>query len=125
DDIVTIQEELGIVSYTNQEMAEEADKNARVNEAYQILHRVRKLNQNVVHVLTNLRGDNLLTDREDLLHFISYRCNVVEYPDLEEAHCLLADHLSEYDYDISVAEDCLSINSKITENNEGKELLLN
>ncbi|CAG8664096.1 13105_t:CDS:1, partial [Ambispora gerdemannii] len=30
DDIATIQEELGIVSYTNQEMAEEADKNARV-----------------------------------------------------------------------------------------------
>ncbi|RHZ56137.1 hypothetical protein Glove_406g17 [Diversispora epigaea] len=30
EDIVTIQEELGIVSYTNQEMAEEADKNARV-----------------------------------------------------------------------------------------------
>ncbi|CAG8724125.1 24159_t:CDS:1, partial [Dentiscutata erythropus] len=30
DDIVTIQEKIGIVSYTNQEMAEEADKNARV-----------------------------------------------------------------------------------------------
>ena len=30
DDIATIQEELGIVGYTNQEMAEEADKNARV-----------------------------------------------------------------------------------------------
>ncbi|CAG8816482.1 5620_t:CDS:1, partial [Racocetra persica] len=30
DDITTIQEELGIVSYTNQEMVEEADKNVRV-----------------------------------------------------------------------------------------------
>ncbi|CAG8586662.1 3140_t:CDS:1, partial [Racocetra persica] len=30
DDIVTIQKELGIVGYTNQEIAEEADKNARV-----------------------------------------------------------------------------------------------
>ncbi|CAG8576368.1 4960_t:CDS:1, partial [Paraglomus occultum] len=30
EDINTIQEELGIVGYTNQEMAEEADKNARV-----------------------------------------------------------------------------------------------
>ncbi|CAG8829543.1 6164_t:CDS:1, partial [Racocetra persica] len=30
DDIATIQEELDIVGYTNQEMAEEADKNARV-----------------------------------------------------------------------------------------------
>ena len=30
EDIVAIQEELGIVGYTNQEMAEEADKNARV-----------------------------------------------------------------------------------------------
>ncbi|RHZ85046.1 hypothetical protein Glove_73g11 [Diversispora epigaea] len=30
DDIVTIQEKIGIVGYTNQEMAEEADKNARV-----------------------------------------------------------------------------------------------
>ncbi|CAG8797603.1 27235_t:CDS:1 [Dentiscutata erythropus] len=30
DDIATIQKELGIVGYTNQEMAEEADKNARV-----------------------------------------------------------------------------------------------
>ncbi|CAG8627659.1 8954_t:CDS:1, partial [Paraglomus occultum] len=30
DDIATIQEEIGIVGYTNQEMAEEADKNARV-----------------------------------------------------------------------------------------------
>ncbi|CAG8513791.1 16201_t:CDS:1 [Dentiscutata erythropus] len=30
NDIATIQEELGIVGYTNQEMAEEADKNARV-----------------------------------------------------------------------------------------------
>ncbi|CAG8686388.1 10747_t:CDS:1, partial [Ambispora gerdemannii] len=30
DDIATIQEELDIISYTNQEMAEEADKNARV-----------------------------------------------------------------------------------------------
>ncbi|CAH1769563.1 13679_t:CDS:2, partial [Entrophospora sp. SA101] len=29
-DIVTIQEKIGIVGYTNQEMAEEADKNARV-----------------------------------------------------------------------------------------------
>ncbi|CAG8616455.1 696_t:CDS:2, partial [Ambispora gerdemannii] len=132
------------------------------NEAYQMLHRVRKLNQNVMHVLTDLRGDNLPTDREDLLRFISYRCNVAEYPDLEEAHCdktltldgkwifkpnaslethlynashrnasrndfvgLLADHLSECGYDISVAKDCPSIDSKITENNEGKELLLN
>jgi len=42
------------------------------NEAYQMLHRVRKLNQNVVHVLTDLRGDNLPTDREDLLCFIGY-----------------------------------------------------
>ena len=30
DDIVTIQEKIGIVGYTNQEMAEEADKTARV-----------------------------------------------------------------------------------------------
>ncbi|CAG8824113.1 5094_t:CDS:1, partial [Racocetra persica] len=30
DDIATIQEELDIVSYTNQEMVEEANKNARV-----------------------------------------------------------------------------------------------
>ncbi|CAG8684501.1 9248_t:CDS:1, partial [Ambispora gerdemannii] len=30
DDIATIQEELGIVGYTNKEIAEEADKNARV-----------------------------------------------------------------------------------------------
>ena len=30
EDIMSIQEELGIVGYTNQEMAEEADKNARV-----------------------------------------------------------------------------------------------
>ncbi|CAG8664031.1 10214_t:CDS:1, partial [Paraglomus brasilianum] len=30
DDIVTIQEKIGIVGYTNQEMVEEADKNARV-----------------------------------------------------------------------------------------------
>nr|CAG8595236.1 12370_t:CDS:2 [Entrophospora candida] len=30
EDIMAIQEELGIVGYTNQEMAEEADKNARV-----------------------------------------------------------------------------------------------
>ncbi|PKK58970.1 hypothetical protein RhiirC2_795513, partial [Rhizophagus irregularis] len=29
DDIVAIQDKLGIVGYTNQEMAEEADKNAR------------------------------------------------------------------------------------------------
>ncbi len=29
EDIITIQEELKIVGYTNQEMAEEADKNAR------------------------------------------------------------------------------------------------
>ncbi|CAG8660415.1 870_t:CDS:2, partial [Ambispora gerdemannii] len=42
------------------------------NEAYQILHHIRKLNQNVMHVLTDLRGDNLPTDREDLFHFISY-----------------------------------------------------
>ncbi|CAG8660399.1 869_t:CDS:2, partial [Ambispora gerdemannii] len=38
---------------------------------------------------------------------------------------LLANCLSECGYDISVAKDCPSINSKITENNEGKELLLN
>ena len=30
DDIIAIQEELGIVGYSNQERAEEADKNARV-----------------------------------------------------------------------------------------------
>jgi len=30
DDIVTIQEKISILGYTNQEMAEEADKNARV-----------------------------------------------------------------------------------------------
>ncbi|CAG8824613.1 21861_t:CDS:1, partial [Dentiscutata erythropus] len=30
DNIATIQEELGIVSYTNQEIAEEADKNVKV-----------------------------------------------------------------------------------------------
>ena len=30
DDIATIQEKIGIVGYTNQEIAEEADKNARV-----------------------------------------------------------------------------------------------
>jgi len=30
DDIATIQEKIGIVGYTNQEMAEEADKNAKV-----------------------------------------------------------------------------------------------
>ncbi|CAG8767255.1 14805_t:CDS:2, partial [Cetraspora pellucida] len=61
------------------------------------------------------------------------------YLNLEEAHCdktltldskndfvdLLANHLSECSYDISVAEDCPSIDSKITENSEGKELLLN
>ena len=29
DDIMVIQDKLGIVGYTNQEMAEEADKNAR------------------------------------------------------------------------------------------------
>ena len=46
------------------------------NEAYQMLHRVRKLNQNVVHVLTDLRGDNLPTVREDLLRFIGYQCNI-------------------------------------------------
>ena len=127
-----------------------------------MLHRVRKLNQNVVHILTDLRSDNLPTDREDLLRFISYRCNIAEYPDLEEAHCdktltpdgkwifkpnaslethlynasrrnasrndfvsLLTDRLSECGYDINIAEDCPSIDSKITENNEGKELLLN
>ena len=102
------------------------------------------------------------TDREDLLRFISYRCNIVEYPDLEEVHCdkiltpdgrwifkpnaslethlynasrrnasrndfvsLLTDRLSECGYNINIAEDCPSIDSKITENNEGKELLLN
>jgi len=46
------------------------------NEAYQMLHHIRKLNQNVVHVLTDLRGDNLPTVREDLLRFIGYRCNI-------------------------------------------------
>ncbi|PKY23240.1 hypothetical protein RhiirB3_505231 [Rhizophagus irregularis] len=30
EDVMEIQEELGIVGYTNQEMAEEADKNAKV-----------------------------------------------------------------------------------------------
>ena len=29
DDIVVIQEKLGIIGYTNQEMAEETDKNAK------------------------------------------------------------------------------------------------
>ncbi|CAG8845315.1 5208_t:CDS:1, partial [Gigaspora margarita] len=132
------------------------------NEAYQMLHRVRKLNQNVVHILTDLHSNNLPTDREDLLRFISYRCNIAEYPDLEVAHCdktlttdgkwifkpnaslethlynasrcnasrndfvsLLTDRLSECGYDINIAEDCPSIDSKITENNEGKELFLN
>ncbi|CAG8541055.1 7299_t:CDS:2 [Cetraspora pellucida] len=132
------------------------------NEAYQMLHYIKKLNQNVVHVLTDLCGDNLLTDCEDLLHFISYRCNVTEYPNLEEAHynktftldgkwifkpnaslethlynasChnasrndfvdLLANRLSECSYDICVAKNCPSIDLKITENNKGKELLLN
>ena len=46
------------------------------NEAYQMLHRVRRLNCNVVHVLTDLRGDNLPTVREDLLRFIGYQCNI-------------------------------------------------
>ncbi|CAG8651922.1 11151_t:CDS:1, partial [Paraglomus occultum] len=132
------------------------------NEAYQMLHRVRRLNCNVVHVLTDLRGDNLPTDREDLLRFIGYRCNVPEYPDLEEAHCdktltpdgkwifkpnaslethlynasrrntsrndfvgLLADRLSECGYDISIAEDCPSIDSTLTIDKEGKDLLKN
>ncbi|CAG8785517.1 26041_t:CDS:2, partial [Racocetra persica] len=57
------------------------------NKAYQILHRIRKLNQNVVHILMDLRSDNLPTDRENLLRFISYQCNIAEYPDLEEAYC--------------------------------------
>ncbi|CAG8856347.1 26158_t:CDS:1, partial [Gigaspora margarita] len=132
------------------------------NEAYQMLHHVRKLNQNVVHILTDLRSDNLPTDCEDLLRFISYRCNIAEYPDLEEAHCdktltpdgkwifkpnaslethlynaschnasrndfvgLLADRLSECGYDISIAEDCPSIDSTVTTDKEGKELFLN
>ncbi|CAG8797916.1 36370_t:CDS:2, partial [Racocetra persica] len=37
---------------------------------------------------------------------------------------LLTDHLSEYGYNINIAKDCPSIDSKLTENNEGKELLL-
>ncbi|RHZ63291.1 hypothetical protein Glove_330g80 [Diversispora epigaea] len=131
------------------------------NEAYQMLHRVRKLNQNVVYILTDLRSDNLPTDREDLLRFINYRCNIAEYPNLEEVHCdkiftpdgrwifkpnvslethlynasrrnvsrndfisLLTDRFSECGYNINIAEDCPSINSKLTENNEDKELLL-
>ncbi|CAG8606735.1 10363_t:CDS:2 [Ambispora gerdemannii] len=57
----------------------------------------------------------------------------MKYSDLEEAHCdktltlngLLADHLSECSYNISITKDYSSIDSKITENNEGKELLLN
>ncbi|CAG8825408.1 10505_t:CDS:2, partial [Dentiscutata erythropus] len=90
-----------------------------------------------------------------------YRCNIAEYPDLEEAHCdkiltpdgrwifkpntslethlynascrnasrndfvsLLTDRLSECGYNINIAEDCPSIDSNLTENNEGKELLL-
>ena len=116
----------------------------------------------VIHVLTNLRSDNLPTDREDLLRFISYRCNIAEYPDLEEAHCdktltpdgkwifkpnaslethlynacrrnssrnnfvsLLTDRFRECGYVISIAEDCHSIDSTVTENNEGKKLLTN
>src|SRR5437879_2219554 len=50
-------------------------------------HDVRKLSCNVIHILTDLWSDNLPTDREDLFRFISYRCNIAEYPDLEEAHC--------------------------------------
>ncbi|CAG8605041.1 15299_t:CDS:2, partial [Dentiscutata heterogama] len=135
--------------------------NLTSNEAYQMLHRVRKLNQNIVHILTDLRSDNLPTDREDLLCFISYRCNIAEYPDLEEAYCdkiftpdsrwifkpnaslethlynvsrhnasrndfvsLLTDRLSECGYNINIAKDCPSIDSKLTENNKSKELLL-
>ncbi|CAG8755094.1 16723_t:CDS:2, partial [Racocetra persica] len=37
---------------------------------------------------------------------------------------LLTDRLSEYSYNINIAKDCPSINSKFTENNEDKELLL-
>ncbi|CAG8762791.1 20773_t:CDS:2, partial [Racocetra persica] len=37
---------------------------------------------------------------------------------------LLTDHLSECGYNINIAEDCPSIDSKLTENNESKELLL-
>ncbi|CAG8493894.1 1476_t:CDS:2, partial [Cetraspora pellucida] len=120
-----------------------------------------RLNQNVVHILTDLHSDNLPTDHKNLLRFISYQCNIAEYPDLEEAYCdkiltpdgrwifkpnaslethlynashhiasrndfvsLLTDHLSECGYNINIAEDCPFIDSKLTENNEGKELLL-
>ncbi|CAG8845269.1 28596_t:CDS:1, partial [Gigaspora margarita] len=38
---------------------------------------------------------------------------------------LLTDRLSKCGYNINIAEDCPSIDSKITENNEGKELLSN
>ncbi|CAG8785898.1 12694_t:CDS:2, partial [Dentiscutata erythropus] len=90
------------------------------NEAYQMLHRIRKLNQNVVHILTDLRSDNLPTDCEDLLRFISYRCNIAE----NDFVSLLTDRLSECGYNINIAKDCPSIDSKLTENNEGKELPL-
>src|SRR5437660_8497543 len=127
-----------------------------------MLHSVRNLNQKVLHILTDLRSDNLPTDREDLLRFISYRCNIAEYPDLEEAHCdktltpdgkwifkpnaslethlynasrrkasrndfvgLITDRLSECGYDISIAEDCPSIDLTVTEDNKGKKLLIN
>ncbi|CAG8705233.1 19511_t:CDS:2, partial [Gigaspora margarita] len=94
------------------------------NEAYQILRYIQKSNQNVVHVLTDLCGDNLLTDSEDLLHFIVYQCNIAEYLNLEEAYCdkTLTPNGNKCSYDINIAKD--SIDSKITANNQNKELLL-
>jgi len=41
-------------------------------EAYQMLHCVRRLNCNIIHVLTDLQSNNLPVDQEDLLCFISY-----------------------------------------------------
>ncbi|CAG8611231.1 9298_t:CDS:2 [Paraglomus occultum] len=84
-------------------------------QAYQMLRSKVEL-----QCSTRSRSDNLPEDREDLLRFISYRCNVVEHPDLEEAHCdktfapdgkndfvgLLADRLNECVYTVSIAEDC-------------------
>ncbi|CAG8807535.1 26198_t:CDS:2, partial [Dentiscutata erythropus] len=100
-----------------------------------MLHRVRKLNQNVVHVLTDLCGDNLPTDHEDLPAINIFKPNASLETHLYNASChnasrndfvgLLADHFSECGYDICVAEDCPSIDLKITENNKSKELLLN
>jgi hypothetical protein len=57
------------------------------HNAYQMLHRVRVLHKKRVHILTDLRSDKLPVNREDLLAFISYRCNYVKFPELEEAHC--------------------------------------